>query len=122
MEKGISRFDFGINTLSELIYYAMNVKSIDSIDCMAYNVNLDFVLSLFKKYPQLKHFKIYSNSEKIVCSNDKLGEINELIINSHLEFCHIKEEKTIIHAKIYRFLKEEVCVFGAIGSPNFTRH
>ena len=122
MEKGISRFDFGINTLSELIYYAMNVKSIDSIDCMAYNVNLDFVLSLFKKYPQLKHFKIYSNSEKIVCSNDKLGEINELIINSHLEFCHIKEEKTIIHAKIYRFMKEEVCVFGAIGSPNFTRH
>ncbi len=122
MEKGIFRFNFGINTLNELINYAMIEKSIDSIDCMAYNINLDFVLSIFKKYPQLKHFKIYSNSEKIVCSNDKLEEINELINNSHLDFCHINEEKTIVHAKIYRFLKEGNCILGAVGSPNFSRN
>jgi superfamily II DNA or RNA helicase len=116
------KFNFGINILDDLIEWVINYKKIDSIDCMAFNVNLDYVLYLFKKYPRLEKFHIYSNTENITYSEKSWEEVNKLIKANKIQFCHIEADKSIVHAKVYRFLKEGKVVFGAIGSPNFTRH
>lgn len=116
------KFDFGINILNDIIDWAIIEKKIDSIDCMAFNVNLDYVLHLFIKYPQLEKFHIFSNTENITYSDKAWDKINRLIKNKKIQFCHIEADKSVVHAKLYKFSKEGKVVLCAVGSPNFSRH
>lgn len=116
------KFDFGINVLDDIIDWVMNENKIDSIDCMAFNVNLDYVLHLFEKYPQLEKFHIFSNTENITYSDKSWEEINRLIKRKKIQFCHIEADKSVVHAKLYRFSKKGKVILCAVGSPNFTRH
>lgn len=115
-------FDFGRNTLDSMITKGLQEMKSDCLDCMAYNINLDFVLSLFQKYPSLSKINLYSNSQNMNFSPSKRKDIYELIEKNKIEVHHISANDNVIHAKLYRFWKDGKILFGAIGSPNFTKN
>lgn len=115
-------FKFGMNTLNYMLIKGLEEMKADRLDCMAYNINLDFILQLFHKYPHLSKVKLYSNSQSLYFSSNNRDKIYKLFEKEKIEIYHISNNINIIHAKLYRFLKGDKILFGAIGSPNCTNH
>lgn len=115
-------YDLGLNVLQRMLSKGFDEHNCNQIECMAYNVNLDFILSLFERYPVLQGIAIWSNSEKITFSPKNRAKILELAQNKRISFFHLSENINAIHAKLYRFLKDDAVEFLAVGSPNFSRH
>ncbi len=113
-------FKFGLNVLNQMIEMGLKELQCDQIDCMAYNINLDFVLKTIQKYPTLLKINIYSNTENLSFSSNNRKEIYDEINSKQIEIHHISMNTNVIHAKMYRFLKNGDLIFGAIGSPNFS--
>lgn len=115
-------YDLGLNVLQRMLSKGLEENGCNELECMAYNINLDFVGRLFEKYPGLKRVSIWSNSERITFSSKNRAKIFELIESKHIRFFHISENVNAIHAKIYRFKKNDSVQFLAVGSPNFSDH
>ena len=113
-------FKFGLNVLNQMIEMGLKELQCDQIDCMAYNINLDFVLKTIQKYPTLLKINIYSNTENLSFSSNNRKEIYDEINSKQIEIHHISRNTNVIHAKMYRFWKNGDLIFGAIGSPNFS--
>lgn len=113
-------YDLGLNVLKRMLSRGFDEFSCDEIECMAYNVNLNFVLKLFEKYSTLERVSIWSNSRKITLSGKAKDKIFELIENDRIRIYHIPDNITAVHAKIYRFKKNSAVKFLAVGSPNFS--
>ncbi|MGA3110461.1 MAG: DEAD/DEAH box helicase family protein [Candidatus Bathyarchaeia archaeon] len=94
----------------------------DELECMAYNVNLDLVLRLFKEYSSLKKVSIWSNAEKITYSPEHYDELVNIMKQKKLEFFTVPENVTLIHGKLYLFRKEGQIKFLALGSPNLSEY
>ena len=114
--------EFGLNVLERMLSKAFEELKCDRIDCMAYNVNLDYVLRSFEKYPSLSKVNIYSNSERVTVSEENKKKILQMGGSEKIKFFHLPENENIVHAKAYRFWKGGKMMFGAIGSPNFSNH
>jgi len=114
--------EFGLNVVEKMLSKAFEDLKCDRIDCMAYNVNLDYVLRSFKKYRALSKVNIYSNSERVTVSEEKKERVLQMEKSGKIKFFHISENENIVHAKVYRFWKDGAAVFGAVGSPNFSDH
>lgn len=115
-------YDIGLNVLQRMLSRGFEKCGCNQLECMAYNVNLDFAARLFERYPQLRNISIWSNSEKITLSAKNRSKIFKLIEEKRIRFFHFSENVTAIHAKIYRFKKDDVVQFLALGSPNFSEH
>ena len=113
---------FGLNVLNDILKIALEDYQLDSIDCLSFNVNLDYVSQLFSKYPNLKTVQIYSNTENITLSDTHWDKINKLISDEKIIFHHLTSDKFMLHSKIYVFKKNKKIVFIAVGSPNFSFH
>jgi len=94
----------------------------NELECMAYNINLDFVLRLFDKYPMLEKVSIWSNSERMTFSTKNRARILEAIESKRINLFHFSENINAIHAKLYRFGKNGSVQFLAAGSPNLSEH
>jgi hypothetical protein len=114
--------DLGLNVLQRMLFRAFERDGCDELECMAYNVSLDLVLRLFKKYPALKKVSVWSNTERITYSPKNSPEILELIESKRISFFHISENVNAIHSKLYIFRKDNLIQFLAVGSPNFSEH
>ena len=107
-------FIVGLNVLNKLMHYGLDEHKCDEIECISYNVNLDYLVNLVDKYSQLNKIKIYGNSEKCYCDKNNLEFITNLFNDGSIEFFHITENSYIIHSKIFRFLKNNEVQFCAI--------
>ena len=114
--------DFGLNVLQRMLGKGFEEYGCDELEFMSYNVNLDLVIKLLNKYKNLKKITIWSNSDKILFSNNNRNELVDKVEKERIFFHHIPENANSIHGKIYFFKKEGTPIFTAIGSPNFTGH
>jgi len=114
------KYDFGLNVLKNLLEEGLEKRNCDRLDIMAYNINLDFLLRIYQKYDCLEQINIYSNSEHITYKNTDMEKIKNLLKEDFISFHHIPERENIIHAKVYRFLKNGDIILSGVGSPNFT--
>ena len=55
-------YDLGLNVLQRMLSKGFEEYKCDEFECIAYNINLDFVLRLFEKYSVLDKISIWSNS------------------------------------------------------------
>lgn len=115
-------YDLGLNVLQRMLSKGFDKYGCNELDCMAYNISLDFVLRLFDKYSILEKVSIWSNSERISFSPKNKARILELIENKRIKFFHLPENINAIHAKMYCFRKNNSVQFIAVGSPNFSEH
>lgn len=115
-------YDLGLNVLERMLSKGFDKYSCNELECMAYNINLDFVLRLFEKYPMLEKVSIWSNSERITFSSKNRARILELTESERINFFHLSENVNAIHAKLYRFKENDSVRFLAVGSPNFSEH
>jgi len=116
------KMEFGLNVVEKMLSKAFEDQKCDRIDCIAYNVNLDYVLRCFKKYSSLSKVNIYSNSERVTVSEENKERILQMEKSGKIKFFHLSENENIVHAKVYRFWKAGKVMFGAIGSPNFSNN
>lgn len=116
-----SKLCIGLNTLQNVFKEGLEINKCDEVIVSAFNVNLNYVLTLFRKYPDLKKFKIYANDEYIKYSSINTEEILSYFKEGKIELNHISANKYIIHSKAYSFFKNNECKLMAIGSPNLTR-
>ena len=58
----------GMNTLNDLFNRGLAELKSDTVYCMSYNANLDYVLTLIDRYGCLKKVVIYANNETITTS------------------------------------------------------
>ena len=115
-------YDLGLNVLQRMLSKGFDKYSCNELECMAYNINLDFVLRLFEKYSNLEKVSIWSNSERITFSSKNRAKILELTESERIKFFHLSENVNAIHAKLYRFKENDSVRFLAVGSPNFSEH
>lgn len=113
---------FGLNILENMLQKAFKDLECERVDCIAYNVNLDYVLSTFESYDSLSEVNIYSNSEHITVSKESEKKIHQMEKSGKINFFHISKNENTVHAKAYRFWKDGEVVFGAVGSPNLSPH
>ena len=113
-------FSYGLNVLDDMIKRGLQDLSCDRIDCMAYNISLDYVLKLISKYGNVSKVRLYGNSQKFSISKENKTEILRLMKEKKVEVYHFSEGFQVVHAKMYRFWKGGKIVFGAIGSPNLS--
>lgn len=111
----------GLNILKKVINKGLDEFKSDKVITVSFNVNLDYVLSIFDKYPKLHKFIIYANKENIIHSGKNTEKILEFLNQGKIEIHTITENKNIIHIKGYGFYKENVCKLLAVGSPNLSR-
>ena len=114
-------FRLGLNVLKKVINKGLDEFKSDKVITASFNVNLDYVLSIFDKYPKLQKFKIYANKENIIHSGKNTEKILEFLNQGKIEIHTITENKNIIHIKGYGFYKESECKLLAVGSPNLSR-
>jgi len=110
----------GLNVISTLFQEAFQELECAWMDCIAFNVNLDYVLHLFNEYSCLERVNIWSNTENIVYSYENKESIRDLITTKKLSFYRISENINILHSKMYRFKKNDDSVLISIGSPNLS--
>lgn len=113
-------FTFGLNSLNKMISKGLQDLKCDRIDCMSYNINMDFVLQILQKYPHVSKVNLYANSQNVYFSPLNRKEIYDLLEIKRIKIHHFSKNECVIHAKIYRFWRNEKLLFGAIGSTNFT--
>jgi len=114
--------DLGFNVIKRMVLRALESDECDELECMAYNVSLDFILKLFRKYSSLKKVSIWSNTNRITFSEENRSEILDFVEKKKINFFHISENLTPIHGKLYAFKKNKSIQFLAVGSPNLTEN
>ncbi len=106
--------------MEDLLKIGLDELASDTLYCISYNVNLDYVLSLFNSFSYLNRVVIYANSEMITHSGKNTDQIVSLIKKGVLRIHHTSSNRLLIHSKAYAFHKEEICVLAGIGSPNLS--
>ena len=119
MDEGII---IGRNIIKNALSLGFDDMKCTEIDCIAFNINLDYVLKLFSKYPNLNLVRLFGNTEQFTFSRDNKKSIISLVEDGKIEFFHLSSNKITVHAKIYIFRKENDIQFGLIGSSNFSSH
>ncbi len=120
MVSDMSKVLMGMNTLNNLLKIGLEEIASDTLYCMSYNVNLDYVLSLFDSYSSLERVFIYANNEMISHSGRNTNRIVELINNGNLRIHYVSLNRLLIHAKVYAFHKDGKCTLAGVGSSNFS--
>jgi len=115
----MQEYFFGLNVVKNVMKMGFEDYDSDHLDCVSYNVNLDYVCDLIEEYGV--NINIYSNSENMTFNVGNKFRILSFYDEGKIKFFHVSENIGIIHAKIYRFIKDGKLSFLAIGSPNFTR-
>ena len=115
-------YDLGLNVLNRLLSKGFIDLSCDTLECMAYNINLDLVIKLFDMYPKILTVSIWSNSERMSFSPKNQQRVLTLIEQKRVRIFHLSENVNAIHGKLYLFKKNGSIVFLAVGSPNFSEH
>lgn len=115
-------YDLGLNLLHRMFSKGFDEYECNQLECMAYNINLDYVLRLFEKYSVLEKVSIWSNSERITFSQKNKAKILDFIKSDRIKLLHLSENINAVHAKLYRFNKNGSVQFIAIGSPNFSEN
>ncbi len=114
------KHDLGLNVLQRMFAKAFDHFQCDEFECISYNVNLDIIIRLFEKYPELLKVRLWSNTEKVSYSPKNKATVLELIEKEKIIFFHVSENEIIIHSKMYNFKKNGQTQFAAIGSPNLS--
>lgn len=115
-------YKVGLNTLNDFLEFCLGELGCDTLECVTFNVNLDFTLRIFNKYDTLKKIIFYSNTDQFRCHKNSRHDILDAINNGMIELKHISNKDIIIHAKLFRGWKNGEFVIGAIGSPNFSNN
>jgi superfamily II DNA or RNA helicase len=113
-------FDYGQNLVNKMMQKGA-VLNADELICVSFNVNLDYIFRLLKKYPKYKII-IYANSEKITLNKDNLSILEKYVSNGTITINHFSSNLNIIHSKLYFFRKEGELLFISIGSPNMSQN
>lgn len=108
----------GLNVLRSLFKNAIETCNPTSINCVAYNVNLDYVRDLALHYDVT--INIYTNRENITLKNTNQESIRELIEDKKIVLKSISVNEAVIHSKIYSFVSNGEIKLMAIGSPNLS--
>ncbi len=112
---------FGLNTLENFLAKALGQMEGKTLRCVVYNVNLDYVLSLFKRYKGLQKVSIVANEEHLKHSGSQTDELIGLIRKGIIRIHCVSENQRVIHAKGYFVDGENGCILVGLGSPNLTR-